>query len=220
MRYFPLYMDTRDKKVLVCGGGRSAQLKIEGLLSSEFHFYCIAETFSPAITALQKKYPERISLKARHLDEDFVFFAYDYVIVATDDHAVNAALIRRAKCLSVPVLSTENREDSDFRLAYRIEHGPLSVSVSCQNPTISRKIGEALRPHIEQFDAEKLSLLNRIRACMRRKGQKNISEVMEDLWTNESIQARKFLEEIDETTPGHKGQPIGAQTSTEHSEDL
>lgn len=198
MRYFPLMVDTQDKKVLIVGGGKAAAIKIQGLIDSSFLFYCLAPAFCDDLVALAGAYPERIFLKEKKVDGDFRFFAYDYFIVATDDEALNAALLRRAKAASVPVLSTSDPEISDFHMASVLRRGPLAVSISADNPTVSKYVKADIEEFLSNYDEEKLFEMNRIRRLLVERKSAHNSEIMEELWNDEKI-SKNYGESFDET---------------------
>lgn len=193
MRYFPLMVDTKDKKVLIVGGGKAATIKIKELIDSSFFFYCLAPAFCDDLVALAGAYPERIFLKEKKVDGDFRFFAYDYFIVATDDEALNAALLRRAKSASVPVLSTSDPASSDFHMASVLRRGPLAVSISADNPTVSKYVKADMEEFLSNYGEEKLFEMNRIRRLLVERKSAHISEIMDELWNEEKI-SKNYVE--------------------------
>ena len=197
MRYFPLMIDTQDKKVLVVGGGKAAATKIKGLLPSSFSFYCLAPVFDESLTEMAEAHPDRIFLKEKTVDADFRFFAYDFLIVATEDEALNASLVRRAKLSSVPVLSTSDPKASDFHMASVVSRGPLVVSISAENPTISKHVKEDMETFLEKYDEAKLVEMNRIRKILLERKSEHISRIMEDLWHEEKISKAHWEAEHD-----------------------
>lgn len=197
MRYFPLMVDTQDKKVLVVGGGKAAGTKIKGLLPSSFSFYCLAPVFDESFSELAKEHPDRIFLKEKAVDADFRFFAYDFLIAATDDAALNAALTRRAKLSSVPVLSTSDPKASAVHMASVVNRGPLVVSISSENPTISKHVKEDMENFLEKYDEAKLEEMNKIRKILLERKSEHISRIMEDLWQREKISKVHWEEEHD-----------------------
>ena len=126
-------------------------------------------------------------MKEKTVDADFRFFAYDFLIAATDDEALNAALVRRAKLSSVPVLSTSDPETSDIHMASVVNRGPLVVSISAENPTISKHVKEDMETFLERYDVAKLEEMNRIRKILLERKSEHISRIMEDLWREEKI---------------------------------
>lgn len=197
MRYFPLMIDTQDKKVLVVGGGKAAATKIKGLLPSSFSFYCLAPVFDESLTEMAEAHPDRIFLKEKTVDADFRFFAYDFLIVATDDEALNATLLRRAKLSSVQVLSTSDPEASDVHMASVAIRGPLVVGISAENPTISKHVKEDMETFLEKYDETKLVEMNRIRKILLERKSEHISRIMEDLWHEEKISKAHWEAEHD-----------------------
>lgn len=197
MRYFPLMVDTQDKKVLVVGGGKAATTKIKGLLPSSFSFYCLAPVFDESLCELAEAHPDRIFLKEKTVDADFRFFAYDFLIAATDDAALNATLVRRAKLSSVPVLSTSDPDASDVHMASVVNRGPLVISISSENPTISKHVKEDMETFLEKYDEAKLEEMNKIRKILLERKSEHISRIMEDLWQREKISKVHWEEKHD-----------------------
>lgn len=187
MRYFPFMVDTQDKKVLVVGGGKAATTKIKGLLPSSFSLYCLAPVFDESLCELAEEHPDRIFLKEKTVEADFRFFGYDFLIAATDDAALNATLVRRAKLSSVPVLSTSDPDASDVHMASVVNRGPLVISISAKNPTISKHVKEDMEVFLEKYDVAKLEEMNRIRKILLERKSEHISRIMEDLWREEKI---------------------------------
>ena len=216
MRYFPLMVDTQDKKVLVVGGGQAATTKIKGLLLSSFIFYCLSPAFCDELAALAEAYPERIFLKKTRIDEDFRFFAYDFLIAATDDAALNRALLRRAKSASVAVLSTSDPASSDVHLASVIRRGPLTLSISAENPTVSKYVKSDMEEFLSKYDEEKLYEMNRIRKLLVERKSAHISEIMEELWNEEKI-SKNYVEVTDDPKSRNKRQQSGKDSSHDGS---
>ncbi|MDD7363104.1 MAG: NAD(P)-dependent oxidoreductase [Peptoniphilus sp.] len=205
-------VDTTDKKGLVIGGGHSARIKIVNLLDSECLLYCMAETFCSEIEALADTYPDRLFLKVRSVDESFRFFAYDFLVLATGDKALEETLIRRAKLSSIPVLSTTLKDASDFHLASHIERGPLVLSVSTGNPTMTRYIKDDLRAWSERYNIQKMEQMNAIRRHMVDKHSPNIAAVMRQLWTEERIRKDDWEDRIEDSGRNER-KPTGEDSS-------
>lgn len=187
MRYYPVAIDTQNKKGLLIGGGGSALIKVRALLQSECLLYCLSETFCEELQALSKRHPDRIFLKRQTIDDTFRFFAYDFLILATGDEALEKALMRRANLSSIPVLSTSRTDASDFHLMAQIRRGPLVLSVRSENPTITRYVKKDLETWIHRYDAEKMEQMNAIRRHMVEDRSPYVANVMKQLWEDESI---------------------------------
>ena len=218
MRYYPISIDTRDKKVLVIGGGRGAYLKVRGLLKSEFLIYCLSTEFTESLQKLAEENKDRIFLKEMEIDEDFRFFAYDYLILATDDVTLNHRLAKRAKISSVPVLSLSKSDESDFHLLANTYKGPLTVSIQTSNPSLSRFIKRDVEKMVDGYSEEKLKIMNNVRRRLVEEKSSYISELMEELWEKEEI-SNEFWEDRFEDSHRNEKKPAGYDPGEECCRD-
>ena len=173
MRYFPISIDTKDKNILVLGGGAAATAKIEALLETEFKIYCISDDFTEELLKIKEENPERVMLKGRVLNEEFVFFGYDYCVIATGDVKLNQILAERAKKSQIEF----------YRFNQVVEQGGLSVSMLSEgiNPQVMKQITTDIENVLFKYDIEKLSLLNDARHLLVLKNHPNIQEEIEKL---------------------------------------
>ena len=93
-RYFPLFVDLEQKKIVVVGAGRIAERRIQTLLSFEAQITVIAPEASVKIRKLAKEgrlhwQQERWSPEAENFLDGSLF-----VLAAVDDGAVNKAVFR------------------------------------------------------------------------------------------------------------------------------
>lgn len=218
MRYYPISIDTKNKKVLVIGGGRGAYTKIKGLLNSDFLIYCLSTKFTESLLKLAEENKERIFLKEMEIDGDFRFFAYDYLILATNDLALNRRLMKRAKLSSVPVLSLTDSDDSDFHLIANTYKGPLTVSIQTGNPSLSRLIKRDMEKYVDGYSEEKMKIMNEVRNRLIEENSPYISELMAELWENEEI-SNRFWEERIENSHRNEKKPIGHDAGEKHRRD-
>lgn len=183
MRYFPISIDTKDKNILVLGGGAAATAKIEALLETEFKIYCISDDFTEELLKIREENPERVMLKGRVLNEEFVFFGYDYCVIATGDVKLNQILAERAKKSQIEFYRADNIGESSFRFNQVVEQGGLSVSMLSEgiNPQVMKQITTDIENVLFKYDIEKLSLLNDARHLLVLKNHPNIQEEIEKL---------------------------------------
>lgn len=183
MRYFPISIDTKDKNILVLGGGVLATAKIEALLETEFKIYCISDDFTEELLKIREENPERVMLKGRVLNEEFVFFGYDYCVIATGDVRLNQILAERAKKSQIEFYRADNIGESSFRFNQVVEQGGLSVSMLSEgiNPQVMKQITTDIENVLFKYDIEKLSLLNDARHLLVLKNHPNIQDEIEKL---------------------------------------
>ncbi len=83
------------KKVVVVGGGTVAQRRIPLLMARDADVHVIARAATPAVEVLTTTNPPGITLELRDYRDGDLEGAW-YAIAATDDPAVNAAIVAEA----------------------------------------------------------------------------------------------------------------------------
>ncbi len=171
-------------------------------------------------TVYQLKRPRQfeVAFKEMEIDEDFRFFAYDYLILATDDVTLNHRLAKRAKLSSVPVLSLSKSDESDFHLLANTYKGPLTVSIQTSNPSLSRFIKRDVEKMVDGYSEEKLKIMNNVRRRLVEEKSSYISELMEELWEKEEI-SNEFWEDRFEDSHRNEKKPAGYDPGEECRRD-
>lgn len=113
-RYFPLFVDLEQKKIVVVGAGRIAERRIQTLLSFEAQITVIAPEASVKIRKLAKEgrlhwQQERWSPEAESFLDGSLF-----VLAAVDDGAVNKAVFRACRARGIPVNCSDDRTRAIF----------------------------------------------------------------------------------------------------------
>lgn len=203
MKYFPISINTKDKNVLVLGGGNLATSKIKILLESEFKIYCISDDFTEELLTLREENPERLLLKGRVLSEDFVFFGYDYCVIATNDSRLNQSLANRAKRSQIEYYRADNIGESTFRFNEVVEQGGLSVSVLSEglSAPVMKQITTDIENVLFKYDVEKLALLNSIRSTLVLRNHPNVSDEIEKLAKQNVAVIKNYQDTLNRTTP-------------------
>lgn len=224
MKYFPISIDTKDKTILVLGGGSLATSKIKILLDSEFKIYCISDDFTEEILTLREENPEKLLLKGKTLNEDFVFFGYDYCVIATNDSRLNKSLADRAKRSQIEFYRADNIGESTFRFNEIVEQGGLSVSILSEglSAPVMKQITTDIENVLFKYDVEKLTLLNNIRSTLVLRNHPNVSEEIEKLSKQNVAVIKNYQETLSRTTPDIVSEFItdGKETIQEESEEV
>ena len=154
MDYLPLFVDVRDRQVVVVGGGVVAWRKIEHLLKAHARVRVIA----PELCADLAAYRDLGRIEHRPL----LFSAPQIegallVIAATDEEAVNDAVARAARERGVLVNVVDDAKRSAFIFPAIIDRSPLIVAVGTagNSPTLARRV----RTQIEALLPERLGQL-------------------------------------------------------------
>jgi len=154
MDYLPLFLDMRDRLVIVIGGGVVAHRKTELLLKAHARVRVVA----PQLCADLAVYRDLGRIEHRPL----LFSASQLdgaalVVAATDDEAINDAVARAARERGVLVNVVDDGSRSSFIFPAIVDRSPLIVAVgtSGSSPTLARRV----RTQIEALLPERLGQL-------------------------------------------------------------
>lgn len=198
MRYLPISYNTKDKNLLVLGGGLLALSKIKKMLETEFKIYVIAESFVNEILNLQTQYPERLFLKEMQISNDFVFFAYDFLLIATTNFELNNALENRAIKTKILYERCDVVSSSSALLNEFVSREDIVVGISNEklNPAIAEIIKDDIIELLSTYNMDKIKILNKIRAELVRKNAPDVDETIKKLFDEEKIKAEDFLNNL------------------------
>jgi uroporphyrin-III C-methyltransferase/precorrin-2 dehydrogenase/sirohydrochlorin ferrochelatase len=148
MEYLPLFLDVRDRAVVVVGGGTVALRKIELLRSAGARVTVIAPLLAPPVRDLAARGDIAV-VYSSFVPEQLAGAAL--VIAATDDNAVNAAVAAAARARGLWVNVVDDVAESTFIVPSIVDRSPIVVAVSSggASPMLARRVRariEALLP--------------------------------------------------------------------------
>lgn len=197
MRYIPVSLDTKDKNILVLGGGVLVLESIKKLLLTEVNaIYIIASEILPEITKLEEENPERIKLKVMDIDKNFRFFGYDFVIIGTYNLNLNNALEERAKNSNFMYQRLDIKSESTFVIDdfYNIGDISLSVSRTSNLPEIEEEFSKDLKDLASSYNEDKINILKQIRTNLIRKNAMDIDKTIAKLYRDDTVNLREYLD--------------------------
>ena len=163
MAYFPLFVDLEGKKGLVVGGGAVALRKAQKLLPYRPRLAVVALEFRPEFRELQG-----VELLQQPFDKANLG-GCDFVVVATDDRALNHWAAEFCGRRHIPVNVADSREDSTFLFPALLQRGELSVGVSASGASpaaaacIRDRFAQVLPDRLEEI----LAFLAQVREPVR-----------------------------------------------------
>ena len=168
MGYYPIFLEMKDRRCVVIGGGAVAERKVEGLVAVGANVTVI----SPAITdGLQDLLAQSA---IRHVAREYRAgdrAGYDLVFVATDNSEINATVSNEARSLRIWVNSADDPDHCDFILPAVIRRGDLAVAVSTGgvSPAVTRAIREELDEYFHADYARFVQIAGEVRKELREK---------------------------------------------------
>jgi len=159
-RYYPIYLDIRDKKCVVVGGGDVAYRKAVSLKEAGAQVVVISPDFSKdflkeeGITMLRQKYEERC-LEGATL-----------IIAATNDKEINQRVWEEARRHGLLVNVVDQPELCNFIVPSVVNRGELQISISTggASPAVAKSIREKLEDVFGSEYEEYLNLLTKMRS--------------------------------------------------------
>lgn len=145
MGYFPFYIDIKDKKCVIAGGGRVALRKVEKLIPFEPDITVIAPQIDSEIESLGVKLLRR---KIQDSDFDGAFFA----VSATDDEKVNRHVFELCSRRGILINTVDDMEKCGFIFPALVKRDNITISVSTSGK--SPAYAAYLRRRIEGFTSE------------------------------------------------------------------
>lgn len=179
MKYYPVFLDLRDRKAVVVGGGRVAERKVRSLLTAG----ATVEVISPRLTSYLRdlRRADRIRCRLRNyrggdLKDAFLVFACTSSVEVNTRVAGDAAHL-----VNVVDMSSEG----NFIVPSVVRRGPLIMTVSTggASPALAR----AIRKDLQQLYGEEFSRYVRFLNTVRRAAMRSVPQ---------SHRRRRFLSSV------------------------
>lgn len=190
MTYYPIFLDLKGKVILVVGGGRVAERKIEALLDCGAKIRIVSNRLTAGLSKLIKLCDLDClceEFQEKHLEGVFLVFA------ATDDMALNHRISAIAKEKGLLVNAVDQPPDCNFIVPSIVKKGNLQIAVSTsgKSPALARKLRQQLD---KQFGNEYEKFLI-LMGCLRRKvlakgmAQKENSRIFHEIVNSDILDA-------------------------------
>ena len=142
MRYFPLFLDIKDKPVLLVGGGEVAARKFHLLRDAGASITVVAPQLGEELAAALAR--GAVRHHAREFAASDIEGAW-LVVAATDDRAVNAAVSAAANAARIPCNVVDDRELSSFIMPAVIDRSPVQIAISTggTSPVLARLVRDS-----------------------------------------------------------------------------
>lgn len=143
LKYYPIYLDIREKRCVVIGGGEVAARKILRLLECGAVVSVVSNKLATTIADLVEQG------QIIHLDDNYDqrYLAGAFLVIgATDQEEVNDRVAADCRARGVMVNIVDDPGRCDFILPSIVNRGSLSIAVSTdgKSPALARKLREDL----------------------------------------------------------------------------
>ena len=169
MRYFPVFLDLKEKRCIVVGGGAVAERKVKNLLKAGARVKVISPELTAPLSRLRdEKKISHLSRSYRRKDLEGALLA----IAATNDRTINERVFREATANRIPVNVVDDPAHSSFIVPSIVHKKDLLVAVSTsgRSPALARLLRQKLEREIGPEYPRFLSLLGRVRKKVLSRG--------------------------------------------------
>jgi precorrin-2 dehydrogenase/sirohydrochlorin ferrochelatase len=163
MKYYPVFLDVRERPCVVVGGGQVAERKAVALFDAGADLTVVSPELTPHLRELADK--GKITHHPKNFDERDLAGAY-LAIAATNNALVNDAVAHACRKSGVLVNVATAPDEGTFIVPSVVERGDLLIAISTcgDSPALSRRVREELEktygPEYGVF-LEKMALLRR-----------------------------------------------------------
>jgi siroheme synthase-like protein len=139
LKHYPIFLDLKDRPVLIVGAGKVALRKAKGLLEAGARITVVAPEWQPEFESLPVRIVGR-RFRAADLAGCVLVFA------ATDDRLTNHRIGIAAKGKGLFANIADSAEECGFIVPARLERGSVQVAVSTggESPRLSAELRRKL----------------------------------------------------------------------------
>ncbi len=165
MPLFPVFVNLKDKEVLVVGGGSVATRKVKTLLAFGPRITVVAPQVSPDLAKLHKQ--GKIKLRKRKFKTCDLRGKFA-VIVAVDDQNLQREIFKEAQRRGILCNSVDLPEACSFFFASLITKGDLVIAVSTSGkvPALARALREKIERSLPENAQAILEELHDLRSSL------------------------------------------------------
>ena len=148
-RYFPVFIDLSQKKIVVIGGGRIAGRRVKTLLDFAGEIQVVA----PSVTEELKGLADAglVTWLKQPYERGLIQDA-DMVLACTDDPGVNQDVYAACKCLGIPVNCADDKRKCDFYFPGVVRQDSLVIGITAsgEDHRRARKVREMVEEAVRK----------------------------------------------------------------------
>src|SRR5262245_50222948 len=163
MRYFPIFLDLRERRVVVVGGGEEALRKVRLLLKSEAVVTLVADRLHPELDGLVS---HGAVAWLGTVFEDSMLDGAALVFVAADE-VLEQAASTAARARAIPVNVVDRADLSTAITPAIVDRDPLVIAIGTEGA--APVLGQGIRQEIEAMLPPRLGALARRAVALRAK---------------------------------------------------
>ena len=168
MKYYPVFLDLKDKETVVVGGGRVADRKVRTLIRTGARVTIISPSLSRGLKKLRDK--KQVTHIKRAYKKGDIRDAF-LVVAATSSVRTNTRVARDARSL-INVIDTPS--EGNFIAPSIVRRGPLTIAISTEGA--SPALSKSVRKELERLYGREFALYLKFVESVRGKAMKKIPD--------------------------------------------
>jgi uroporphyrin-III C-methyltransferase / precorrin-2 dehydrogenase / sirohydrochlorin ferrochelatase len=149
MRYFPIFFDLQDRKVIVVGGGEEALRKVRLLLKTTAKIAIIAPALHDEL---------KVNPRVEWLSTKFAGYLLEgAALVYSADPELNARVSKEAQSRGIPVNAVDAADISTFIVPSIVDRDPVVIAIGTEGT--APVLGQGIRAKIDAMLPQKLGAL-------------------------------------------------------------
>lgn len=149
MELLPIFLNIKDRRCVVIGGGNVAFRKASLLARAGANLFVVAEQLSEELQTLCVDHKGTSEIRSF---EPGLLKGATLVIAATDDLAINKQISQHARRLGIPVNVVDQPELCSFIMPSIVDRSPVVIAISSggTSPVLTRKLKELTEVMVPQ----------------------------------------------------------------------
>ena len=142
--YYPVYLDLRDRRCVVIGGGQVGEEKVARLLDCGANVTVISPQVTDGLRALAEG--DRLEWIQRKYEPGSLEDAFIAIVVDTSDRELNSQVSKEARARNIPLNVNDVTELCTWIAPAVVKRGEVTVAISTggASPALARRFREEL----------------------------------------------------------------------------
>lgn len=193
-KFYPVFLDLKDKKCIVIGGGKVAERKVTSLIKAKASVTLISPDLTEPLKQMVKV--KKIKYIKSHYEKsaykEINFKSAFLVIGATDDSDINRLIFKMVNKGNRLVNIVDSPNECNFIVPSTVQQGDLIISISTggKSPALAKKIRKQLEAQFGVAYKDFLLLMGELRT-------KVLAQFPDEKYRNKIFQALVDSELLD-----------------------
>ena len=178
--YFPIFVDVRQRPILVIGGGAVGLEKTTVLLRAEASNVTVISPQLAAGLQAQADAGHITHIPRAYAEGDMAGF--EMVFIATADRSANATIRAEGRRRGIWVNAADDPANCDYILPSVVRQGPITIAISTGggSPAMARRVREELSDYFSEDFVPLAELLAEVRADLKARGL--LPQISQETW--------------------------------------